>query len=178
VGVAIGMAWTEYGGTVMPVEVRVVSGKGETILTGSLGDVMKESGRIALSLLRVMHERLDLSVDFSRDRDIHIHVPEGATPKDGPSAGITLCTALASAFTGRAVRGGVAMTGEVTLTGRVLAVGGIRDKVLAAHRHGLSTIVLPEKNRIDSDELPDEVKSSLELHFVEHIDEVLDFMLA
>jgi ATP-dependent Lon protease len=178
IGVATGMAWTEFGGTVMPVEVRVVPGRGDTILTGSLGEVMKESGRIALSLLRVMHAELGLGRDFAREFDIHIHVPEGATPKDGPSAGITLCTALASAFTGRPVRPGVAMTGELTLTGKVLAVGGIRDKVLAAHRNGLCTILLPERNRIDADELPDEVKAELELRHVASIDEVLEYMLA
>jgi ATP-dependent Lon protease len=125
-----------------------------------------------------MHGELGLTSDFAKEHDIHVHVPEGATPKDGPSAGITLCTALASAFTKKTVRPGVALTGEVTLTGKVLAVGGIREKLLAAHRHGLHIIVLPEKNRIDTDDLPEEIKAELELHFVSRIEEVLSFMLA
>ena len=172
-----GMAWTEFGGTVMPVEVSIVDGKGEISLTGSLGEVMKESARIALSFLRSLKNDYAVKPETIASSDIHIHVPEGATPKDGPSAGITLCATLASAFSGHRLRGGFAMTGEITLTGRVLAVGGVREKVLAAHRYGLQNIILPEKNRNDAEELPAEISQELTFHYVSHMDEVLAILL-
>lgn len=177
IGLANGMAWSELGGTVMSVEVSIVDGKGEISLTGSLGDVMKESARIALSFLRTLKTELAVKPETIACSDIHIHVPEGATPKDGPSAGITLCATLASAFSRRPLRGGFAMTGEITLTGRVLAVGGVREKVLAAHRHGLRQIILPEKNRIDAEELPAEIRQELSFHFVNRMEEVLEILL-
>ena len=164
-GLAHGLAWTEIGGTLLPVEVAILDGPGDLILTGSLGDVMKESARTALSFLKVHYRRLGLRADFSYEKDIHIHVPEGAIPKDGPSAGITLAAALLSAFTGTPVRQGYAMTGEITLTGRILPIGGVKEKVLAAYRNKMTTVVMPEGNRKDIDELPKEVRSAMKFHF-------------
>jgi ATP-dependent Lon protease len=170
-GLAYGLAWTELGGQLLPVEVAILSGKGELMLTGSLGDVMKESAQAALSFLRAHHKELEISADFNKDKDIHIHVPEGAIPKDGPSAGITLTTALLSAVKGVPCRGGFAMTGEITLTGRLLPIGGVKEKVLAAHRYKMTHILLPRQNGKDLEEIPNEVHSSMTFVFA---DSVLD----
>jgi len=166
-GLAHGLAWTETGGTLLPIEVAIIEGQGELILTGSLGEVMKESARTALSFIRGHYRRFSLDREFQKDRDIHIHVPEGAIPKDGPSAGITIAAALVSAFTGTPVRAGYTMTGEITLTGRLLAIGGVKEKVLAAHRNKMQKVLMPESNRKDIDELPREVKSQIEFAFAE-----------
>jgi ATP-dependent Lon protease len=172
-GVANGLAWTEVGGKVLSVEVSLFPGKGEFILTGSLGDVMKESARIALSYLKAHGSRWGLEADFAKDKDIHIHFPEGAIPKDGPSAGITVIASLLSAFRGLPLAVGTAMTGEVTLTGRVLPIGGVKEKVLAAHRRGLGRIFLPEDNRRDLDEVPEEAVAGSQFFFAATVDEAL-----
>ncbi len=176
-GIAIGMAWTPVGGEVLFVEVSRMPGSGRLILTGSLGDVMKESAQIAVSYLRSQAERL--KIDFSNydKTDIHIHVPAGATPKDGPSAGITIITALASLLTKRPIRSNVSMTGEISLRGRVLKVGGIKEKVLAAARYGIKEVVLPEDNRGDWSEIPDEVKEKTKPHFIKQIEEIFPIVL-
>ncbi len=166
-GLAHGLAWTETGGTLLPIEVATIEGQGDLILTGSLGDVMKESARTALSFIRSNYRRFNLPGDFQKGMDVHIHVPEGAIPKDGPSAGITIAAALVSAFTGAPIKSGYAMTGEITLTGRLLAIGGLKEKVLAAHRNKMQKVLMPEANRKDTDELPREVKSQIELVFAD-----------
>jgi ATP-dependent Lon protease len=168
-GLVYGLAWTELGGRLLPVEVALLEGKGELILTGSLGEVMKESAQTALSFLRAHADDLKIPPDFSKDRDIHIHVPEGSIPKDGPSAGITISAALLSAIRGKAVQKGYAMTGEITLTGRILPIGGIKDKVLAAHRNRMTDVLMPEMNRKDIDELPREVRTTMNFHLAETI---------
>jgi ATP-dependent Lon protease len=168
-GLVYGLAWTELGGRLLPVEVALLEGKGELILTGSLGEVMKESAQTALSFLRAHADDLKIPPDFSKDRDIHIHVPEGSIPKDGPSAGITISAALLSAIRGKAVQKGYAMTGEITLTGRILPIGGIKDKVLAAHRNRMTDVLMPEMNRKDIDELPREVRTTMNFHMAETI---------
>jgi ATP-dependent Lon protease len=173
VGVATAVYWTEAGGDVMPIEVTVVPGKGKLILTGKLGEVMRESAQAGFSYIRAHAEELGIAPDFHEKTDVHIHVPEGATPKEGPSAGITMATALASALSGRPVRSDVAMTGEITLRGRVLPVGGLREKILAAHRVGIGTIILPKENEQDLAELPASVREAITVHFVETMDEVL-----
>ena len=175
-GIVLGLAWTEMGGTLLPVEVGVFDGSGELILTGSLGDVMKESARAALSFLRTHAEELDLDTGFSREKDIHIHVPEGAIPKDGPSAGITLTSAILSAFSGNLVRERIAMTGEITLTGLILPIGGVKEKVLAAYRHDMKQVLLPEGNRKDTLDLPREVTSRLELIYAGTVREALGLL--
>ena len=172
-GVATGLAWTPAGGEVLFVEARVMEGKDGLILTGQLGDVMKESARIALSYVQGELERLGLPADTLEGKMVHLHVPAGAIPKDGPSAGVTLVTALASALTRQPVRGEVGMTGEVTLQGQVLPIGGIKQKVLAAHRYGLKTIILPRANEVDLDDVPQEIRDELSFVLVEHLDEVL-----
>ncbi|MBE7558337.1 endopeptidase La [bacterium] len=177
VGVATGLAWTEVGGEILSVEVSVVPGKGALTLTGKLGEVMQESIKAAISYTRSRAAHLRLDKDFYKNYDIHVHVPEGAIPKDGPSAGITMATAIISALTGRPVRGDVAMTGEITLRGRVLAVGGIKEKLLAAHRAGLSTVILPEENQRDLEDMPKEVLSELSIIPVENMDKVLETAL-
>jgi ATP-dependent Lon protease len=170
-GLAYGLAWTELGGQLLAVEVAIVAGKGELTLTGSLGDVMKESAQAALTFLRAHHDTLGISPDFTKDRDIHVHVPEGAIPKDGPSAGITLTAALLSAVAGVPVTPGCAMTGEITLTGRLLPIGGVKEKVLAAHRYKMSKVLLPRRNEKDLEEIPAEVQRAMGFEFA---DSVLD----
>jgi ATP-dependent Lon protease len=173
IGLVTGLAWTSVGGVILQTEVQVLDGKGKLTTTGQLGDVMKESAEAALSYIRSRSSHLGLSRDFYRNVDIHIHVPEGATPKDGPSAGITIATGLASALTKIKVRRDIAMTGEITLRGKVLPIGGLKEKLLAAHRAGVFEAVLPEGNRKDLADLPDLLKTSMKLHFVEQMDEVL-----
>jgi ATP-dependent Lon protease len=175
-GLAYGLAWTELGGQLLAVEVAIITGKGELMLTGSLGDVMKESARAALTVLRANHAALGISPDFMKDRDIHLHVPEGAIPKDGPSAGITLAAALLSAVTGVAVSQGFAMTGEITLTGRLLPIGGVKEKVLAAHRYKMSSVLLPRRNEKDLEEIPAEVRESLTFEFADSVLDALSLL--
>jgi ATP-dependent Lon protease len=177
IGLATGLAWTEIGGEVLQIEATLVKGRGGVTLTGKLGDVMQESAQAALTCIRARAERLGMSLDFIRKRDLHIHIPEGAIPKDGPSAGITMATAMASALARVAVKRNVAMTGEITLRGKVLPIGGVKEKLLAAHRFGIDTIVLPKDNEKDLSELPEEVRNALCIHFVESIDEVLSIAL-
>ncbi len=177
VGVATAIAWTESGGEIMPVEILLMEGKGNLQITGQIGNVMQESAQAALSYLKSRSQYFNISPDTYEQVDIHIHIPEGAIPKDGPSAGITICTALVSAFTGREVHKEVGMTGEITLRGRVLPVGGIREKVLAAHRSGLKTVILPKKNVKDLIEVPKRARNQLHIIPVEHMDEVLDIAL-
>ena len=177
VGVVTGLAWTQVGGDTLSVEVNIMPGAGQTELTGQLGDVMKESARAAVSYVRANAEKLNIAQDFYEKKDIHIHVPEGATPKDGPSAGITIATALASALSGRAVRREVAMTGEITLRGRVLAIGGLKEKTLAAYRAGIKTVIIPADNEKDLDELEGVVKDNLNIVPVSTMDEVLAIAL-
>ncbi len=177
IGVATGLAWTEVGGELLETEVGLMPGKGKLTLTGKLGDVMQESARAAVSYLRARAEMLGIEADFNEKLDVHLHVPEGAIPKDGPSAGITMATALISALTKTPVRKDVAMTGEITLRGKVLPVGGIKDKVLAAYRGGLNEIILPKENEKDLDEIPKEVRDEMEFHLVESMDEVLRLAL-
>ncbi len=177
VGVATGMAYTQSGGDILDIEVSCVPGKGKLILTGSLGEVMKESAQAALSYIRSKQKRLKLPADFHEKNDLHIHVPQGAVPKDGPSAGITIASSIASALTGRAIRGDFAMTGEITLRGRVLPVGGIKTKILAARRAGLKKIILPEENKNNYDELNSKTRRNLEVNFVDHMDGVLELVM-
>jgi ATP-dependent Lon protease len=177
VGVATGLAWTEVGGELLETEVGLMPGKGKLTLTGKLGEVMQESARAAMSYLRSRAELLGVDPDFNEAMDLHLHVPEGAIPKDGPSAGITMATALVSALAKIAVRKDVAMTGEITLRGKVLPVGGIKDKVLAAYRGGITEVILPRENEKDLDEIPGEVRDLMEFHLVESMDEVLRLAL-
>ena len=172
-GVATGLAWTPTGGKVLFVEARSMEGKDKLLLTGQLGDVMKESARIALSFVQGELERLGLPADALENKTIHLHVPAGAIPKDGPSAGVTLVTAIVSVLTGRRVREDISMTGEVTLQGRVLPIGGVKQKVLAAHRQGLKIVILPKANEVDLDDVPEEIREELSFELVDHVDEVL-----
>lgn len=178
VGVATAVAWTENGGEIMPVEVLLLEGKGNLQVTGQIGNVMQESAQAALSYLKSRSRQLNLDVELYDQVDIHIHIPEGSIPKDGPSAGITICTALVSAFTGREIRREVGMTGEITLRGRVLPVGGVREKVLAAHRAGIKTVVLPKRNMKDLVDVPKRARHDLKIIAVEHMDQVLEVALA
>ncbi|MBI3460733.1 endopeptidase La, partial [Candidatus Acetothermia bacterium] len=176
-GVAIGLVWTATGGDIIFIEVTRMKGKGNLMLTGQLGEVMKESAQAALSYIRSNGEKLGIDLGSFGDWDIHIHVPEGGIPKDGPSAGVTLVTALASLLTDTPVRADLAMTGEVTLRGKVLPVGGIREKVLGAHRAGIKTVILPKRNEKDLLEITQNVKDQMHFEFVDEIDEVLAFAL-
>jgi ATP-dependent Lon protease len=177
IGLATGLAWTETGGEVLQIEATLTKGRGGVTLTGKLGDVMQESAQAALTCIKARAERLKMSLDFIRKRDLHIHIPEGAIPKDGPSAGITMATAMASALARVAVRRNVAMTGEITLRGRVLPIGGVKEKLLAAHRFGIDTIILPKDNEKDLPEVPEEVRNAMCINLVETIDEVLALAL-
>jgi len=177
VGQVTGLAWTQVGGDILTIEAAIVPGKGRQVLTGSLGDVMKESIQAALTVVRNRAESLGIATDFHEKRDLHIHVPEGATPKDGPSAGVGMCTALVSSLTGIPVRSDVAMTGEITLRGQVLPIGGLKEKLLAAHRGGIKTVIIPDENRRDLKEIPDNIKADLEIRPVKWIDEVLSIAL-
>src|SRR5580658_2177413 len=177
IGLVTGLAWTEMGGSILQTEVQVLDGKGKLTATGQLGDVMQESAQAALTYIRSRSHHLGLAKDFYKNVDIHIHVPEGAIPKDGPSAGITLATALASALAKIPVRRDIAMTGEITLRGKVLPIGGLKEKLLAAHRAGIFEAILPEDNRKDLADLPELLKSSMKLHFVEEMDQVLKIAL-
>ena len=177
VGVVTGLAWTSVGGVTLPVEVNVLKGKGQVVLTGSLGDVMKESAQAGISYIRSIADKFDIPEDFYKTEDIHIHCPEGATPKDGPSAGITMATAVISALTKIPVRSDVAMTGEITLRGRVMVVGGVKEKVLAAHRAGIKKVLIPRECDAQLDEIPENVKEKLEIVLVDHMDQVLEHAL-
>jgi len=177
IGIATGLAWTEVGGEILPIEVTLMPGKGALRLTGKLGDVMQESAHAAMSFVRSRAEQFGIAKDFSRKVDVHIHVPEGAIPKDGPSAGITMCTALVSALTRVPVRRDVAMTGEITLRGKVLPIGGVKEKLLAAHRIGVTTAILPRENEKDLADVPKNVLEGLEVHLVDHVDQVLKIAL-
>jgi ATP-dependent Lon protease len=177
-GVAIGLAWTPVGGDVLFVEASRMAGSSQLTLTGQLGDVMKESARIALSWFRANARAYNVDPAFYKDAEIHLHVPQGAIPKDGPSAGVTMVAALASALSGRPVRGNLAMTGELTLSGRVLPVGGIKEKVLAARRNGINEIIMPKQNEKNvKEDLTEEERRTLVVHYCEDMDEVLKFAL-
>jgi ATP-dependent Lon protease len=177
IGLVTGLAWTEMGGSILQTEVQVLDGKGKMTATGQLGDVMQESAQAALTYIRSRSHSLGLPRDFYRNVDIHVHVPEGAIPKDGPSAGITLATALASALTKIEVRRDIAMTGEITLRGKVLPIGGLKEKLLAAHRAGIREAILPAENKRDLADLPDLIKKEMKLNWVEQMDEVLEIAL-
>ena len=177
IGEVTGLAWTEVGGDLLTIETASVVGKGKLTYTGSLGDVMKESIQAAMTVVRARAEKLGINSEFHEERDIHIHVPDGATPKDGPSAGIAMCTALVSCLTGNPVRADVAMTGEISLRGKVLPIGGLKEKLLAAHRGGIKTVLIPKENVKDLEEIPENVKQNLAIHAVETIDEVLGLAL-
>jgi ATP-dependent Lon protease len=176
-GVATGLAWTQTGGDILFVEATRMKGRKGFTLTGQLGDVMKESAQAALSYVRAKAKALKIPEDFFDHSDIHIHVPAGAIPKDGPSAGVTMFTALTSLLTGRPVRSDVAMTGEITLRGLVLPVGGIKEKVLAAKRAGITTVILPSRNEKDLEEVPEQVKKEMQFHFVQRMDEIIPLAL-
>jgi len=177
VGVATGLAWTSVGGEILYVETAMTRGKGGMLLTGQLGDVMKESGQAALGLIRWRASDFGISPDTMSETDIHVHFPQGAIPKDGPSAGITMATAIISRLTGIPIRRDVAMTGEITLMGRVLPIGGLKEKALAAMRHGIKTIIIPEKNRKDLEEIPEEYRAQLTFITARTIDDVLKHAL-
>jgi len=177
VGVATGLAYTSVGGETLEVEVAVVRGRGKVQLTGTLGDVMKESASAALSYARSRAAALGIDRDFHRSRDLHVHIPAGATPKDGPSAGIAIATAVISALTGRPVRGDTAMTGEITLRGRVLPIGGLKEKSVAAHRNGIAHVIIPYGNARELEELPEQVLAAVQFHPVRTMDDVMAFVL-
>ena len=173
VGIVRGLAWTSVGGDTLQIEVNVMPGKGDVKLTGKLGDVMKESAQAGISYIRSVAEKYQLAEDYFEKHDIHIHIPEGAVPKDGPSAGITMATAILSAVTGKPVRADVAMTGEITLRGRVLPIGGLKEKLLAAKMANIKTVLVPERNRRDIAEISQEILRGLEIVYVDTMEQVL-----
>jgi ATP-dependent Lon protease len=177
IGLTVGLAWTEVGGELLAIESSIMKGTGKMIMTGKLGDVMQESVQAALTYVRARADQLGLSENFYKETDLHVHVPEGAIPKDGPSAGIAMATSIASAFIKRRVRGDLAMTGELTLRGRVLPIGGLKEKMLAAHRANLKAVIIPKDNEKDLADVPANVLKSLDVIFVEHMDEVLKVAL-
>ncbi|MCR4907719.1 MAG: endopeptidase La [Lachnospiraceae bacterium] len=177
VGVVRGLAWTAVGGVTLEIEVNIMPGKGTLLVTGKIGDVMKESARAGLTYIRSISDKLGIAPNYYKSHDIHIHIPEGATPKDGPSAGVTMVTAMVSALTGRPARSDVAMTGEVTLRGRVLPIGGLKEKILAAKNARIKTVLVPEKNRGDVEEISDEIKDGVEIRFMKEVQEILDITL-
>ena len=177
VGAAVGLAWTEVGGQILTTECTLMEGKGKLTITGKLGEVMQESAQAAMSYIRSRALSLGLPRDFYRNLDVHIHVPEGAIPKDGPSAGITLATTICSALTGIPVRADVAMTGEITLRGKVLPIGGLKEKLMAAHRHGILEAIVPRENEKDLPDIPEAIQQTMKLNFVESMDEVLKIAL-
>jgi len=177
VGAAVGLAWTEVGGQILSVECTLMEGKGKLTITGKLGEVMQESAQAAMSYIRSRAHTFGLPRDFYRNLDVHLHIPEGAIPKDGPSAGITIATTISSALTRIPVRGDVAMTGEITLRGKVLPIGGLKEKLMAAHRHGILEAIMPRENEKDLPDIPDPIKQTMQLHFVEHMDDVLKIAL-
>jgi ATP-dependent Lon protease len=177
IGQVTGLAWTEVGGELLTVEAVKLPGKGNTVTTGKLGEVMQESIKAAISVVRARAKRLGIPEDFYQNLDLHIHLPEGATPKDGPSAGISIATAITSVLTGIPVRCDVAMTGEITLRGEVLPIGGLKEKLLAAHRGGVKSVLIPQENVKDLQEIPDEVKNAIEITPVRWFDEVLEHSL-
>jgi ATP-dependent Lon protease len=178
VGVVNGLAWTSVGGVIMPLEALVMDGKGNIETTGSLGDVMKESAKIAVSYVRTVADKYGIAPDFYKEKDIHIHAPEGATPKDGPSAGVTMTTALVSALSGIPVRHDIAMTGEITLHGKVLPIGGLREKTMAAYKAGMDTVIIPKANKSDLEEVDETVRNGLNFIYAETLTDVLDNALA
>jgi ATP-dependent Lon protease len=177
IGLSVGLAWTEVGGQVLITEATIMEGKGRLSLTGKLGDVMQESAQAGMAYVRSRAALFGLAKDFYRHIDIHVHVPEGAIPKDGPSAGITITTALVSALTRIAARCDIAMTGEVTLRGKVLPIGGLKEKMIAAHRVGIRELIIPKQNERDLADIPTEILSMMKVHLVENMDEVLQFAL-
>lgn len=177
IGVVNGLAWTQVGGVILTIEANVMDGTGKTQLTGKLGDVMKESAMAAISYIRSNQEALGIKGQFYKDKDVHIHVPEGAVPKDGPSAGVTMVTALVSALTGKKVKHDFAMTGEITLTGRVLAIGGVKEKVLAAHRYGVNNVFLPKENKRDIQDIDPKIRQKMKFYFTNNVKEILDEVL-
>ena len=177
VGATVGLAWTEVGGSILTTEAAIMEGRGKLTLTGKLGDVMQESAQAAMSYVRSRAGALGLPRDFYRHLDIHLHVPEGAIPKDGPSAGITIATSIMSALTSIPVRADVAMTGEITVRGRVLPIGGLKEKLLAAHRQGIREAILPQDNERDLPDIPENIRNDMKLHFVTSMDQVLRLAL-
>jgi len=177
IGMATGLAYTEAGGDILFIEVALMPGKGNLLLTGKLGEVMKESGKAALSYVRSHGQELGLKQSFYKNLDIHIHVPEGAVPKDGPSAGVAITVALVSALTKKKVQKDVGMTGEITLRGRILEIGGVKEKIIAAHRAGLKTVILPKDNRKDLVDVPAKVKKDIKFVFISHLDDALKIAL-
>ena len=178
VGIVRGLAWTSAGGDTLQIEVNVMPGKGELVLTGQLGDVMKESARAGISYIRSVASDYGIKPEFFRENDIHIHIPEGAVPKDGPSAGITMATAMLSAITETPVKAEVAMTGEITLRGRVLPIGGLKEKLLAAKYAKNKTVLVPKENKADIKEMSEEITDGLEIHLVDNMGEVLSQALS
>ena len=177
IGIVTGLAWTQAGGELLCIETLIMPGKGEQIVTGKLGDVMKESAQAAVSYVRSRAERLGIDKDFYKQFDIHVHIPEGAIPKDGPSAGISMCTSIVSALTRNPVDRNIAMTGEITLRGRVLPIGGLKEKIFAAHRGGIKKVILPKENERDLKDIPESIAKQMTFLLVEHVDEVLTHAL-